>query len=134
MPALTEPAKLVLVPGARALAWLESGHLAEAADAARAAEADARRLGFDQHFFAVDYLRALAGLALERRDLDTAEHLTEQALSISERRRPALRVPGAAGPGPDLGRPRAGPRGAGHHRVGAAGPGRDKLGAAGPGR
>ena len=50
--------------------------------------ADARRLGFGQHFFAVDHLRALAGLALERRDLDTAERLTEQALSITERRRP----------------------------------------------
>ena len=47
-----------------------------------------RRLGFDQHFFAVDHLRALAGLALERRDLDTAERLAEQALSITERRRP----------------------------------------------
>ena len=67
-----------------------SGHLAEAADAARAADADARRLGFGQHFFAIDYLRALAGLALERRDLDTAEQLTEQALSISERGRPAF--------------------------------------------
>ncbi len=88
MPALPEPAKLVLVPGALALARLESGHLAEAADAAMAAEADARRLGFERHFFAVDYLRALAGLALERRDLDAAERLTEQALSISERRRP----------------------------------------------
>ena len=88
MPALPEPAKLVLVPGALALAWLESGHLAEAADAATAAEADARRLGFDRHFFAVDYLRALAGLALERRDLDAAGHLTEQTLLISERRRP----------------------------------------------
>ena len=31
-----------------------------------------------------------AGLALERRDLDTAEQLTEQALSISERGRPAF--------------------------------------------
>src|SRR4029077_1377082 len=30
----------------------------------------------------------LAGLALERRDLDTAEHLTEQAISITERQRP----------------------------------------------
>ena len=89
-PELTEPVKLVLVPGARALAWLEAGHLAEAADAAAAADAEARRLGFDQHFFAVDYLRALAGLALERRDLDTAEQLTEQALSISEQRRPAF--------------------------------------------
>ena len=53
-----------------------------------AADADAQRLGFGQHFFAVDYLRVLAGLALERRDLDTAEQLAEQALSISERRRP----------------------------------------------
>ena len=35
--------------------------------------------GIQPAFFAVDYLRALAGLALERRDLDTAEQLTEQA-------------------------------------------------------
>ena len=90
MPELTEPVKLVLVPGAQALAWFGSGYLAQAADAARAADAEARRLGFGQHFFAVDYLRALAGVALERRDLDTAEQLTEQALSISERGRPAF--------------------------------------------
>jgi len=89
-PELTEPVKLVLVPGARALAWLEAGRLAEAAEAGRAAEAEARRLGFDQHFFAVDYRRAQAGLALERRDLDTAEQLTEQVLSIAERRRPVF--------------------------------------------
>ena len=43
-----------------------------------------------QHFFAIDYLRTLAGLALERRDLDTAEQLTEQALSISEHGRAAF--------------------------------------------
>jgi LuxR family maltose regulon positive regulatory protein len=89
-PELTEPVKQVLVPGARALAWLEAGYLAQAADAADAAAAAARRLGFGRHFFAVHYLRALAGLALERRDLDTAEHLTEQALSISERGWPAF--------------------------------------------
>ena len=88
MPALTEVARLVLVPGARALAWQESGHLGKAADAAGAASAEARRLGFGHHFFAVDHLRALAGLALERRDLDAAERLAEQALSITERRRP----------------------------------------------
>ncbi|HEX5295126.1 MAG TPA: LuxR C-terminal-related transcriptional regulator [Streptosporangiaceae bacterium] len=87
-PELTEPVKLVMVSGARALALLEYGRLAEAADAARAAEAEARRLGFDHHFWSVDYRRALAGLALELRDLDTAEQLTEQVLSISERRRP----------------------------------------------
>ena len=90
MPALTEPVQLVQVRGARALAWSEAGHLADAADAARAADAEARRRGFGQHFFAIDHLRALAGVALERRDLDTAEQLTEQALSISERGRPAF--------------------------------------------
>ena len=87
-PDVTEPVKLVMVPGSLALAQFESGRLAEAADTARAADADARRLGFGQHFFAIDILRALSGLALERRDLDTAEHLTEQVLSITEQRRP----------------------------------------------
>jgi LuxR family maltose regulon positive regulatory protein len=89
-PGLAEPVKLVLVPGALALAWFESGHLAKAADAAAAAEMDATRLGFGQHPFALYYLRALAGLALESRDFDTAERLTERALSISERRWPGL--------------------------------------------
>ncbi len=89
-PALSEPVKQVQVPGAQALAWLEHGHLAQAADAARTAAQRARRLGFDQHPFAVDHLRALAGLALEKRDLDTAERLTEQALSISEHARPVF--------------------------------------------
>ncbi len=89
-PALGEPIKQIVVPGTQALAWSEAGHLAQAAEAAQAAELAARRLGFSQHFFAVDYLRALAGLALERRELDAAEQLAEQALSISERRRPAF--------------------------------------------
>ena len=88
MPGLTEPVRLVTVPGAQALTWFEAGCLAEAADAAAAAAAEAKRLGFDHHFFAVDYLRVQAGLALEQRDLDAAEQLTEQALSISEHRRP----------------------------------------------
>jgi LuxR family maltose regulon positive regulatory protein len=87
-PALPDPAKLVLVRAGQALAWFEAGHLAKAAEAARTASADAQRLGFSQHFFAVDYLRAQAGLALEQRDLDAAEQLTEQVLSISEHRRP----------------------------------------------
>ena len=66
----------------------KAGRLPEAADTAGTAHADARRLGFDQHFFAVDSLRVLAGVALEQRDLDTAEQLTERALSITEQRRP----------------------------------------------
>jgi LuxR family maltose regulon positive regulatory protein len=89
-PDVTEPVKLVMVPGALALAWFESGRLDRAADAAEAAHAEARRLGFSQHFFAVDHLRVLCGLALERRDLDSAEHLAERALSITEQRRPVF--------------------------------------------
>jgi LuxR family transcriptional regulator, maltose regulon positive regulatory protein len=84
MPSFPEPAKLVLVPGALALARLESGRLAEAAEAAGSAEAAARRLGFDRHFFAMGHLRALTGLALERRQLHAAERLTEQVLRLSE--------------------------------------------------
>ena len=88
MPSFPASAKLVLVPGALAVARFESGRLAEAADAAESADAAARRLGFDRHFFAVDHLRALAGLALERRDLAIAEDLIERVLYLSERRRP----------------------------------------------
>jgi LuxR family maltose regulon positive regulatory protein len=90
MPGATEPITQVMVPGALALAWFQRGQLAKAADAARTADCDAQRLGFGRHFFAVDYLRVLAGLALERHDFDTAERLTERALSITEQRWPAL--------------------------------------------
>src|SRR5215472_19326984 len=61
-----------------------------AGDWARAAETKAQQLGFQRHFFALDYLRTLAGLALERRDLDAADDLTEQAMTIAEHRRPAV--------------------------------------------
>ena len=90
-PELAGPVQAVMVPGAQALAWFEAGRLAEAEGAVGTAEAEARRLGFDRHFFAVDCLRALAGLALERRDFAAAEQFTEQVLSISEGgRRPAF--------------------------------------------
>jgi LuxR family maltose regulon positive regulatory protein len=85
-PDVAESVRHVIVPGSQALAWLEAGHLGQAADTARAADASARRLGFSRHLFAVDHLRALAGLALEGRDLETAEHLTEQVLSIAGQR------------------------------------------------
>jgi hypothetical protein len=49
-PGLAEPIRQVLVPSARALAWFESGHLAQAATSATAAQAAALRLGFGQHF------------------------------------------------------------------------------------
>jgi LuxR family transcriptional regulator, maltose regulon positive regulatory protein len=88
VPTFSEVVRQVVVPGARALAWFEAGRLAEAAAAAQAADAQARRLGFSEHFFAVDHLRVLAGLALERRDLDAAERLIERVLAIIEQRRP----------------------------------------------
>src|SRR6185437_6267954 len=50
LPDLPESARVMLVPGAQALAWFQAGRLAEAASAARAADAEARRLGFDEHF------------------------------------------------------------------------------------
>jgi len=90
MPTLTEPVRRVMVPGARSLAWFAAGRLGEAGDAARAAAAEARRLGFEQHYIAADYLGTLVGLALERRDLDTAEELNEQRLRLAERRRPGF--------------------------------------------
>jgi ATP/maltotriose-dependent transcriptional regulator MalT len=77
-----------MVPSPLAQALFEAGRLTEAAAVASAAEKDARRLGFGQHFFATDYLRVLAGLALERRDLDSAERLTEQTLWVTARRQP----------------------------------------------
>ena len=88
IPQLPEAARLILVPGGLALARWEAGCLTEAAEAAEAAKAAAQRLGFEQHFFALNYLRVLAGLALERGDLVTAERVAEQALSTAEQRRP----------------------------------------------
>jgi len=90
MPEVTEPVERVMVPGAMALAWFQAGRLGKAAAAAGAADDNARRLGFGQHVFAVAHVRTLAGLALERRDLDTAESLTEQALSSARLRWPAF--------------------------------------------
>ncbi len=87
-PELAEPVRLVMVPGAQALALFECGRLAEAAGTAAAAEQQSDRLGFSHHVFAADYLRVRSGLALERRDLETAEQLAEQALSVSERTLP----------------------------------------------
>ena len=132
IPELSEPARLVNTVGAQALAWFEAGRLAAAADAAQAARKEALRLGFDRHFFAQDYLRVLAGLALERRE--TRHRRAAHRAGAVDNRAPAapVRVPGAAGPGRDLGRPRAGPRSAGHRRGGSPDPGRNRVAAPGP--
>jgi LuxR family transcriptional regulator, maltose regulon positive regulatory protein len=78
---VSESVTRVMVPDAQALAWFEFGRLAEAADAARTAQATARSLGFDRHFFAVDYLRTLAGLALEPKHHHQNPALTKVARS-----------------------------------------------------
>ncbi len=87
-PDAAESVKAVLVPGARALATYELGYLDDSEESATSADSGAQRLGFDQHFFAVDHLRALSGLAAERRDFDAAERYIERVLSIAEQRRP----------------------------------------------
>jgi LuxR family transcriptional regulator, maltose regulon positive regulatory protein len=89
-PQLGEPVKRVALPGLLAVTRLEAGYLDEATEAAQSAERAAERLGFSEHYFAVGHLRARAGLALERRDFESAEMLAEKALSISERGRPFL--------------------------------------------
>ena len=90
MPDLPEPVKNVMVPGLQAWAQLRAGRLTEAAASADRAELEARRLGVSDHVIATDHLRAMAGLAWERRDLDRAEQLTEQVLSISRQRSPLM--------------------------------------------
>ena len=76
----------------------------------------------------------LAGLALERRDLDTAEQLTEQVLSITERRRPSfefLALLDRAGIWAARGQTREALATVEAARLD---PGRDRFGAAGAGR
>src|SRR5260370_34754651 len=88
MRSLAEPVKLVLVRGAQALAWFDVGRIAEANAAARAADAAARRLGFEQPPFTIDYLRVLAGGALVPRGPDNKEAV--------DRAGPCANEPGAA--------------------------------------
>ena len=90
MAGVAESVRLVCVPSTQALTLFQAGFLAEAAEMAGAADAAAQRLGFTEHFFAVDYLRVLAGTALERRDLDDAAQFAERVISITERRRPVF--------------------------------------------
>jgi hypothetical protein len=107
-PSIPEPAKLVLVRGAQAVTWLQAGRLAEAAAAAQAAAAAAGRLGFDHHFFAVDHLRALAGLTLSSATSTPPSGSPSKCFRYGAAAS-SLRVPGPAGPGRDLGSARAGP-------------------------
>ena len=120
-PDVAESVKLVMVPGTRALALFEAGYLAQAADLAGAADADAQPLGFSWHFFAVDHLRAVrprAGTPRPRRR--GASHRTTAVDNRAAEA--ALRIPGAARLGADLGGPRTDPRRADHRRGRTSGP------------
>ena len=134
-PDVTEPVKLVMVPGSRALAWFESGCLAEAADTARAADAECAAAGIQPAFLrrrpSARAVRPRAGTPRPRGR--GASHRTS---AVDNRAAPAaLRIPGAAGPGADLGGPRAGPRRADQRRGRTPGPSRGgQPGAARPGR
>lgn len=88
-PEIAQPVILAAARSAQAIARLEFGLIGGAEEAAVAADEVATRLGLGQHYFAADYLRTLAGLALERRDFDEAEQLNGRALAISARRRPS---------------------------------------------
>jgi len=96
-PDVAESVKLVMVPGKRALALFEAGYLAQAADLAGAADADAQPLGFSWHFFAVDHLRALSGLAgTPRPRCRGASHRTTAVDNRAAEAAP--RIPGVARP------------------------------------
>jgi len=76
----------------------------------------------------------LAGIALEQRELETAEQLTEQAFSIAEQRRPMsefLALLDRAGLWAARGQVR---QALATVEAARAGPGRDRVGAAGPRR
>jgi LuxR family transcriptional regulator, maltose regulon positive regulatory protein len=83
-----EPPREMLYPGAKSLAALYEGELGAAEALARAAQVAVSRLGFRRHYFSYHSERALALLALERRDLSTAAALTERALDIFVAGRP----------------------------------------------
>ena len=97
-------------PASKPATWPRPPMLAGAADA------NARRLGFDPAFFrrrlSARAVRPRAGTLRPR--YRGASH---RASALDNRTAPAaLRVPGAAGPRADLGRPRARPRRADHRR------------------
>ena len=133
MPGLTNPVKLVLVPGARAVAWFD------AACCPRPPRPQVSLVPMPGGWASISIFSPGLPAGAGRPGAGTARpgccrtaHRTGAVDSGASADR--LRVPGPAGPGRDLGRPRAGPRRAGQHRGRAPGPGRNQLGAAGPGR
>jgi LuxR family maltose regulon positive regulatory protein len=87
---VSDPLTEVLCPGVISQAAFIEGTLDEAgALAARTLNA-ARRLHFDQHYFAFHALRTTALLALERHDLAAAAEPVERALEIVSGARPVF--------------------------------------------
>jgi LuxR family transcriptional regulator, maltose regulon positive regulatory protein len=78
----TDSSREVIRPSVLSQAAWAEGVLDEAGAFATQALGSARRLGFGGHYFTYCALRTQALLALERRDLDTAAELNEQALRM----------------------------------------------------
>ena len=118
---LSAPLTEVLCPGVISQVAFLEGALDEAGALAAGALAAARRLGFDRHYFNFPALRTTALLALERGDLAAAASRSNEPWRWSAAPGP-LRLPGPAGPGPDLGggrQPRGSPGLAAGGAVGA---------------
>jgi LuxR family transcriptional regulator, maltose regulon positive regulatory protein len=87
---VSAPLTEILCPGVISQAAFIEGALDEAGALAASTLAAARRLHFDQHYFAFHALRTTALLALERHDLAAAAEPTERALKIASGARPAF--------------------------------------------
>ena len=89
MPSVPDPGRLVALRGAQALAWFDAGRLTSAAEAARAADADAKRLDRP-----ASLRRGLPACSGGRRAGEAGfRHggaLPERVLSTSERFRPVF--------------------------------------------
>jgi LuxR family maltose regulon positive regulatory protein len=87
---VSAPLTEILCPGVISQAAYIEGALEEAGALAASTLSAARRLHFDQHYFAFHALRTTALLALERHDLAAAAEPVERVLEIVSGARPAF--------------------------------------------
>ena len=134
IPELSEPARLVNTAGAQALAWFE-GRPPGGGGRCRPGRQERGAAAGIRPAFLRPGLPARAGRSRAGTARSGHRRAAHRAGTVDNRAPPAsVRVPGAPGPGRDLGRPRTGPRSAGHHRGGPPDPGRNRIAAAGPRR
>lgn len=86
------PMAAALVTGAHGAIEADAGYLSTADRLGRDALDVVDLSGTRQHFAAGEAMRVIAGVHLERLELDRAEQLFEEALRIVERERPAMEL------------------------------------------